>query len=299
MHFDDLGVAQFGPFPGAANVYSSHNVEQRIVRLGAATGGLPRRLFNAVEGRKVPDEEGRVWRSMDISLAVSPVDAEEMRAGGARRVELCPNGTDPVSSLPMQTLAERSPVRVLFVGSGAYSPYERGLAWFVREVVPRVRARTPMRFEVVGQRPRRPITAEGVSYIGRVPTVAPSYESAHVVVVPVFEGSGTRLKLLEAVAYGRPVVSTRLGAEGLPVRAGEHYVEANDAEAFAAAVVDLADRWRHPDFDGLLRMLSQVREAIEPLFWPNIVARLVTLYRTELDALTARSRPAADFRRVW
>lgn len=188
---------------------------------------------------------------------------------------------------------------MLFVGSGAYSPYERGLAWFVREVVPRVRARTPMRFEVVGQRPRRPITAEGVSYIGHVPTVAPSYESAHVVVVPVFEGSGTRLKLLEAVAYGRPVVSTRLGAEGLPVRAGEHYVEANDAEAFAAAVVDLADRWRHPDFDGLLRMLSQAREAIEPLFWPNIVARLVTLYRTELEALTARSRPAADFRRVW
>lgn len=296
VHFDDLGVAQFGPFPGAANVFSAQGVEQRILRQSEATGSLARRVFNAVEARKVLAEEERVWRSMDISLAVSPVDAEAMRAGGAQRVELCPNGTDPVSPLPMQPLVESEPVQVLFVGSGAYAPYERGLAWFVREVVPRVRGRTPLRFEVVGQRPLRPITAEGVSYVGYVPTVAPFYEQAHVVVVPVFEGSGTRLKLLEAVAYGRPVVSTRLGAEGLPLRAGEHYLEADDADAFAGAIVDLADRWRQPDLGGLPRMLSEARKAIEPLFWPNVVERLVALYRTELEVLGEESRLAGAVR---
>lgn len=291
VHLDDLGVAQLGPFRGMVNVYSSHNVEQRILRLEEQKGSAPRRLFNAVEARKVRGEEGRVWRSMDLSLAVSPLDAQAMREGGARRVELCPNGTDRVDALPMPALSEGGELRVVFVGSGAYAPYERGLAWFVGEVLPRVRLRASVRFEVVGQRPARPVEAPGVSYVGRVPSVVPYYERAHVVVVPVFEGSGTRLKLVEAVGYGRPVVSTRLGAEGLPLSAGSHYLQADDAGAFAQALVDLAHRCRQPADRRLVEMLASARSAIEPLLWPNIVTGLVDLYRSELDAVTARRAP--------
>jgi polysaccharide biosynthesis protein PslH len=288
VHLDDLGVAQFGPFAGMVNVYSSHNVEQRILRFEGRAGSGPRRLFNAVEARKVRREEERVWRRMDLSLAVSPLDAQAMRVAGARRVELCPNGTDRVDALPMPALFEGDELRAMFVGSGAYGPYERGLAWFVREVLPRVRSRTPVRFEVVGQRPARPVEALGVSYVGRVPSVVAHYRRAHVVVVPVFEGSGTRLKLLEAVGHGRPVVSTRLGAEGLPLAAGSHYIEADDADAFARALVDLAERCRRPVDHGLAEMLASARRAIEPLLWPNIVADLVDLYRGELDAFSRR-----------
>jgi glycosyltransferase involved in cell wall biosynthesis len=288
VHFDDLGVAQLGPFAGMVNVYSSHNVEQRILQLEEQQGSAPRRLFNAVEARKVRGEEEHVWRRMDLSLAVSPLDAQAMRAGGARRVEPCPNGTDRVDALPMPALSDGDELRIAFVGSGAYAPYERGLAWFVSEVLPRVRTRTPVRFEVVGQRPARPVDAPDVSYVGRVPSVAPYYERAHVVVVPVFEGSGTRLKLLEAVGYGRPVVSTRLGAEGLPLAAGSHYLQADDADAFAEALVDLARYCRQPVDPRLMEMLASARGAIEPLLWPNIVSDLVDLYRAELDSVTGR-----------
>lgn len=291
LHLDDLGVAQLGPFAGMVNVYSSHNVEQRILQLEENKGSAPRRLFTAVEARKVRGEEERVWRSMDLSLAVSPLDAQAMREGGARRVELCPNGTDRVDALPMPALSEGDELRVVFVGSGAYAPYERGLAWFVREVLPRVGLRAPVRFDVVGQPPARPVEAPGVSYVGRVPSVAPYYEHAHLVVVPVFEGSGTRLKLLEAVAYGRPVVSTRLGAEGLPLSAGSHFLQADDAGAFAQALVDVAHRCRQPADRRLSEMLASARSAIEPLLWPNIVTGLVDLYRSELDAVTARRAP--------
>jgi hypothetical protein len=87
VHFDDLGVAQIGPVAGAFSAYSSHNVEQRILSHGARTGSPPRRLFYGVEALKVGSEERRVWRSMDLSLAVSPLDGRAMSAGGARRVE--------------------------------------------------------------------------------------------------------------------------------------------------------------------------------------------------------------------
>lgn len=284
VHFDDLGVAQFGPFAGMVNVYSSHNVEQRILHFEGQQGSVPRRLYNAVETRKVRREEERVWRRMDLSLAVSPLDAEAMTAGGARHVELCPNGTDRIDPLPMPPLSQGDELRVVFVGSGGYAPYERGLAWFVSEVLPCVRTRVPLSFEVVGQRPARPIEAAGVSYVGRVPSVLPYYERAHVVVVPVFEGSGTRLKLLEAVGCGRPVVSTRLGAEGLPLSAGSHYLQADDAGAFAEALVNLAHDCRQAVNPRLPEMLLAARDAVEPLLWPNIVAGLVDLYRSELAA---------------
>jgi polysaccharide biosynthesis protein PslH len=292
VHFDDLGVAQLGPFAGAFNAYSSHNVEQRILRHGARTGSPPRRVFYGVEALKVRSEERRVWRSMDLSLAVSPLDARAMREGGARRVELCPNGAPPVERLPLLPRSADEPLKLIFVGTGSYLPYERGLAWFVREALPRIEALTPVVLEVVGHPPTRPVKAKGVRYVGAVPSVQPHYAASHGVVVPVFEGSGTRLKMLEAMAYGRPVISTRLGAEGLPVVAGEHFLEADDAERFAAAAVRLAEWCAHPG-DELERLIASARAAVEPLFWPGIADRLAELYQAELD--TARQPSASKF----
>ena len=102
-----------------------------------------------------------------------------------------------------------------------------------------VQARVPAEFDVVKYPPERPVTADGVRYIGPVASVEEWYERAHVAVVPVFEGSGTRLKIVEAMAKGRPVVSTRLGAEGLPIQAPKHYHQADDSEGFAAAILTL------------------------------------------------------------
>lgn len=281
IHFDDLGVGQFAPVGTAANVLSTHNVDYRITREGARASSGPRRLYAEAEWRKLHREELRMWRRVPLCLAVSELDAETMRRGGALRVELCPNGTDPVDLLALAPRAADEPLRLLFVGSGAFAPYERGLAWLVREVLPRLRETMPVAFDIVGQPPRRPLQAPGVEYVGRVPSVFSWYERAHVVVVPVFEGSGTRLKIIEAMAYGRPVVSTRLGAEGLPIQRGRHYLEADDPGDFARALVEVAG-WYEAPADRLERRLREARAAIEPLFWPNITNRLVDLYRREI-----------------
>jgi glycosyltransferase involved in cell wall biosynthesis len=293
VHFDDLGVAQIGPVAGAFNAYSSHNVEERILRHGARAGSAPRRLFSALEALKVRTEERSVWQSMDLSLAVSPLDARAMRDGGARRVELCPNGAPAVERLPLAARPQGEPLRLLFVGTGRYLSNERGVAWFVREVMPRIEACTPVVLEVVGHPPPRPVEAQGVRYVGTVPSVEPFYAASHGVVVPLFEGSGTRLKVLEAMAYGRPVISTGLGAEGLPVVAGEHYLQADDAERFAAAAIRMGEWWARPG-DELERVIAGARAAVQPLLWPGIAARLAELYRSALHAPEERSASSVD-----
>jgi polysaccharide biosynthesis protein PslH len=285
VHFDDSGVAQVGPLAGTFSVYSAHNIEHRILRHGARTGSVPRRLFYGVEALKVRSEERRAWRSMDLSLAVSSLDARAMSAGGARRVDLCPNGAPSVDRIPLQPRSPDEPLRLLFVGTANYVPYERGLAWFVREVLPRIEAQTSVVLDVVGGPPDRPAQAKGVRYLGTVPSVEPFYSASHGVIVPVFEGSGTRLKILEAMAYGRPVISTRLGAEGLPVVAGEHFLQADDPEGFTAAAVRLAGWLIRPEDDALESLISNAREAARPLFWPAVAKRLVELYRSELARL--------------
>jgi len=248
VHFDDLGVALSGPVPGTAGVFAPHNVEHRIMqrrrcscaarRGAAASDPGVRAAFAAVEWRKIRREEQATWRRMSLCLAVSDIDADVIRRGGAKRVELCPNGVDPVDQLAFPGRSADEPLRLLFVGTVSYRPYERGIAWFVREVLPQLRERVPVELDVVGSPPLKPISAAGVRYHGRVPALQPWYERAHAVVVPVFEGSGTRLKMIEAMAYGRPVVSTPLGSEGLPVRSDEHLT----AEHFIEALDELAHR---------------------------------------------------------
>jgi glycosyltransferase involved in cell wall biosynthesis len=281
VHFDYF--AFFPSVPGVLNVRAPHNLESAIARQEAALQRGYGRIWHEAEWRKLRLLERRAFRTSHLCVAVSDLDARAMRSAGARRVAVCPNGTDPVEPCAPPARRRDEPLRILFVGSGNYLPYERGLTWFIRDVLPAVRARIPVEFDVVGRPPSQPVAAAGVRYAGPVPAVREWYERAHVAVVPVFEGSGTRLKIVEAMAHGRPVVSTRLGAEGLPLEASTHYLQAEKADAFATALLDIAERCRAGD-STLITMLQAGRSAIQHLFWPEIVGRLTELYRSEIDA---------------
>jgi glycosyltransferase involved in cell wall biosynthesis len=280
VHFDDLAVAQFGPLPDVVNVYSSHNVEYRILEGTVRTSHGPRRFFAQLERRKVEPVERRVLQTMSFSLACSEIDAAEMRAAGGR-VVVCPNGADPVDLLPTPERSNGEPLRLLFVGSVSYRPNQQGLAWFIEEVMPRLRATgTDVELEIVGAPARSLPEAPEVRVLGIVPALKPFYERAHAAIVPVLYGSGTRLKVVEAMAYGRPVVATAIGAEGLPVRAGSHYFQADDADTFNAALLVLAQQLEH-DRAPLELMLARARAVVTPLFWPRIVSDLAECYRAE------------------
>lgn len=133
---------------------------------------------------------------------------------------------------------------MLFVGTLGYLPNEDGIGWFIREILPRIRAAAPaIRLRVVGAGlPEKPslLIADGVDLVGPVPDVGPEYARAGQLVVPLRAGSGTRIKILEAFRHGTPVVATRIGAAGLDVVDGEHSLIADEPEAFARACLALA-----------------------------------------------------------
>ena len=133
---------------------------------------------------------------------------------------------------------------LVFTGSMSYRPNVDAALWFADEVLGRVRAQVPeARFFVVGNRPHPRLSAlherDEVQVTGWVPDVAPFLSAATVYVVPMRMGSGTRLKLLQALAAGKAVVSTPTGAQGLDVRDGRELRLAANAEDFAQAVVAL------------------------------------------------------------
>jgi glycosyltransferase involved in cell wall biosynthesis len=284
VHFDDLGVAQLGPLPGPVNVYASHNVEHRILASTVDHSRGLRRQFARVEQRKVWNVERRVWQAMALTLACSQFDAEQMRRGGARAI-VCPNGADPTPVLPAPRRAPDEPFRVLFVGALNYRPNQLGLEWFIGGVLPLLRDRlpVPLVIDAVGTPPADPPSAQELVIHGRVPAVEPYYARAHAVIVPVLFGSGTRLKMVEAMVQRRPIVATAAGAEGLPTQSERDYFEHDDAAGFADALVRLCD-WCGSGDPRLEALLASARTAVEPLLWPRIVADLSECYLAELAA---------------
>lgn len=134
---------------------------------------------------------------------------------------------------------------VLFVGNLNHAPNQQGLELFLSEGWPIVVAHAPqVRLRVVGMFPSEGLAAKlsklGIELHANVPSVEPYYAQADAVICPILFGGGTRIKILEAMAYGRPVVSTTLGAEGLDIEPGAHALIADGMDEFAAAIIELA-----------------------------------------------------------
>jgi polysaccharide biosynthesis protein PslH len=240
---DFLAAAPNIPRIGQAILFQ-HNVEATIWDRHAAHGRTPlHRLVFRQQARRMWAYERRICRESRYVIAVSEPDAERMRqAFQIGHVADVPTGVDteyfapPASAPPAADL--------VFVGSMDWMPNIDGVSWFVREVLPRVHARRPeTTVAIVGRTPPREIEAFGqdarVRVTGTVPDIRPYFWGSAVSIVPLRVGGGTRLKIFEAMAAGIPVVSTAIGAEGLPVEDGRHLRIADEPEAFAQACLGL------------------------------------------------------------
>jgi glycosyltransferase involved in cell wall biosynthesis len=230
--------------PGARSVLIAHNVDSLIYRRYAENEKGPlKRWFFRRQARKLEAFERRAYATFDRVAAVSPDDAElARRLYGLRNVCVVENGVD--NAYFAEARGEHEPGRVLFLGALDYRPNLDAVGLLLETVWPRVRAQEPSaRLCLVGRSPPPSLVARvaalpDVELHADVPDVRPYLGQSGVMVVPLRAGGGSRLKILEALAASLPVVSTRLGAEGLELAPGRDLVVVEGVEQTADALLE-------------------------------------------------------------
>lgn len=299
-------------FPGRLNIPSvlfQHNVESEIWRRHAATADNPvKKMIYRMEFRKMLRYERAAVRKFQHVISVSANDRSIMMQWvDADRVTVVPTGVDLAQYRPDSTesapansdpnpLAPSAPL-ITFVGAMDWEPNIDAVEYFCAEVWPAIKAEVPRaRFRIVGRNPGRRVqrwashSNDGsIEVTGRVPSVVEHLRQSAVVIVPLRIGGGTRLKIYEAMATAKAVVSTTVGAEGLDVHHGRDVMLADDARSFAQAVIMLL---RDPELRR--RYEKAAAETAARYDWPAIGERFSEVLQSvaEKKSLAARALPA-------
>ncbi len=300
VHFDMLPLmAHADCVPeGIPVTLNAHNVEHRLLATRARIE--PRawaRRFLSGQVQRLQAFEREACERADAVLACSDIDAQGLRELAPDcKVHVVANGVDLDANLP--STQARDPDRLVFVGQMGWFPNRDGVDWFLHDVFPRILAQRPTaRFELVGKAEGWEIpetVRANVTLAGFVDDLRPHVHDAAVYVVPLRAGSGTRLKVLEAMALGKAIVTTSVGSEGIALRHGHSALYADDAQAFADAVLSLlASPTRVAELGTQARRLAE-----EEYGWDAIGSRLLRAYepllastanvvRTDMEALGA------------
>ena len=222
-----------------------HNVESMVLKRYHETARNPAvKAYFRLQWRRLFRAEKRAALHYDRCIEVSEKDCRTMQElYGVTNTSAIPTGVDVDFYRPGDPAAEGNDL--VFTASMDWLPNEDGVRFFVEQVLPQIRREVPdVRFWAVGRNPspalqRFAAEHEGIELTGTVDDVRPYIERAAVYVVPLRVGGGTRMKIFEAMAMNKAVVSTTIGAEGLPVIDGENIVLADDPGQFAGKVVSL------------------------------------------------------------
>lgn len=247
VHADQLNMAQYAlPLQGVCRVLDAHNAVWTIFHQmwqNAPPG--PRKWALWMEWQKLKQYEGEVGRQFDAILAVSEEDRQALVSAG------CPDSRLTVIPIAIDTqethVIERdsNAQSIVHIGTMFWPPNIEGILWFACQVYPLIRREVPnVRLYLVGARPPAKIRAlerqdTSIRVTGYVEDVVPYLRDSAVFVVPLRTGSGMRVKILDAWAWGIPIVSTSVGCAGIPVHPGEDILIADTPEDFAAAVIQV------------------------------------------------------------
>lgn len=288
LHLNHLDAAQYLDFLDARRVPSvvdTHNVMTTVYgRYVETASNLPLRAFLAAQSWKMRRYEPRLLRRASACIVCSDLERDRLRDWGVADPVVVPNGVDTARFEPGSTPRAPGPLRLVFTGALDYRPNHDGMEWFLREVQPVLVARLPeFQLAVVGRNPSASLRAladpRRVTFTGRVEDVRPHVSGADVFIAPLRVGGGTRLKILEAMAAGAPVVSTTVGAEGIDAEEGVHLVRADTPEAFAQAIAALA-----ADPDQRAAMARAARELVVARYdWCAVTEPLLATYERLLQ----------------
>ncbi len=286
VHYEMFHIAQFYSETDLPRVLSQQNVDSAIWRrLQGETSNLFYKFAYCTQQIAFQRYERVISPKFDAVTCTSDIDAAVFQQHcdeGA--VKVIPNGVDVTHYSPDFTSEELA--HLIYIGSMDWYPNEDAVSFFVEEVLPQIQNSVPdAKFSIVGGNPSARVQKlgdrEGVVVTGRVPEIKPYFAEATVFVVPLRIGSGTRLKILEALAMGKAVVSTTVGAEGLALRDGEEIFIADEPKAFAEAVIRLIA-------DASLRQNigENGRARVEQDYdWRNIGKKLLAIYESVINKL--------------
>jgi polysaccharide biosynthesis protein PslH len=257
-----------------------HNIESEILARYADNDSNPLRAIYArrtsVLSRGIEDD---LLRLCDAHTVCSERERQVLQSRVAdTRIEVVGNGVDcRVFANGVEASEKRD---VLFMGRMDYHANIDAAVYFVTTTWPLIHARRPeLRLAIVGAQPPgavRSLASDNVVVTGTVPDVRPYYHNALVSVVPLRVGGGTRLKVLEAMAAGTPVVSTTLGAEGLDITHGKDILIADTPQAMADAVVSM-----QPESSQRLTMIANARRLVQATYDWNVVGEILLRLHAE------------------
>jgi glycosyltransferase involved in cell wall biosynthesis len=268
-------------------VLFQHNVEHVIWRRLAGTVPSWQRPLVEVEWRKLRRYERSACEDATLTIAVSEADRELLASLAPRAtVRATPTGVDTDYFAPRERSGGEA--GIAFVGSMDWYPNEDAALHLIDSILPEVRRELPgVEATIVGRNPsdrvRAAAAAAGVRVTGTVDDVRPYIAEAAVLVVPLRAAGGTRLKIYEALAMGKAVVSTSVGAEGLPLEDGRHYLRVDDASGFAGAVVSLL---REPARRAALGDAGRTL-VVERFSWPQVTQEFELRCREAIEGAVA------------
>lgn len=282
VHMDSLDLSGYLPMlRGLPVVCVHHNVESALLARRAATSRQPMRAYIALQSRLVEKEERRWCPTVVLNITVSQDDRTALqKIAPAARVAVVPNGVDSISFQPK----DQDQSGLVFVGAYSWQPNRDAMEYFCSEILPILRGRGQNVETVWVGRATDAIKQEyerkhGVRLTGYVDDIRPIVHGAACYIAPLRAGGGTRLKILDAFAMGKAVVSTSVGCEGIDTRDGDNILIRDDPEGFATAIEAVLS-------DGRLRQSlgRNARRTVEERYDWDVVGRpMLAEYRALLN----------------
>ena len=274
---DEIHIASYGAYMkrryGLPYVLRTHNVEYEIYRRHTDTVRNPlMRAYLELQTERWRRFEVEQFAVADALAAITERD-REMIAGMApgRIIRTVPAAVD-LASFPFRDAEHRDGASMVMLGDMKWPPNRDAAIWFTNEILPRVVDEIPdARLDLIGGNPphaQLPSPSKNLAIHGRVPEVREYFEHATVGLIPLRVGGGMRVKMIEMMSAGLPIVSTGQGAEGNEATSGVHYLRADDAATIAAAIVDLLRRHEERD-----RLARAGRAFVEERYALDVVAR--------------------------
>ena len=274
-------MAHYMPPPAnqMKRVLVEHDVSfMSLWRSSALLSGAAAKLSNLYDWMRMLRYEIKAVENAELVVVMSEHDRSELgKFADTHSIHSVPNGVDCNQFRPQND--HRVPDSILFVGFFRHEPNVQAVDYFCRDVMPLIRKDRPeASLQIVGASPPVKIqqlaNEPGIEVLGKVDDISAYYRKCAVFVAPILKGSGTRLKILEAMASGSPVVSTTIGAEGLDVQDGKHLLIGDTPEAMADAVKTLLSNQELST-----SIAAQARELVVARYnWDAIAAQLLSIY---------------------